>query len=83
MMSEFSKFLYKKYEEKSKTEKVSIRCLAKKLGISHNYLGQILQGKVSAPEGKIQQQLANELIPQEEKNRFYDLAAKDRRRNSN
>ena len=77
-MSEFSDFLYDKYEEKSKIEKISIRSLANKLGMQHNYLGQIIHGKVCAPEGSIQLKIANELIPLNERKKFYDLAAKDR-----
>lgn len=77
-MSEFSDFLYAKYTEKNEAKKTSIRSLAKKIGMSHNYLCQILYGKVSAPEGVIQQKLAKELIPQAEQKQFYDLAAKDR-----
>ena len=48
------------------------------MGMSHNYLGQILHGKVIAPEGNIQQKLANELIPMNERKDFYNLAAKNR-----
>ena len=77
-MSEFSDFLYDKYKEMNKIEKISIRSLANKIGMSHNYLGQILHGKVIAPEGNIQQKLANELIPMNERKDFYDLAAKNR-----
>ena len=77
-MSEFSDFLNKKYKEKCKDKKISIRSLANKIGMSHNYLGQILHGKVIAPEGNIQQKLANELIPMNERKYFYDLAAKNR-----
>lgn len=77
-MSKFSDFLYDKYKEKNKIEKISIRSLATKIGMSHNYLGQILHGKVCAPEGNIQHKLANELIPINERKKFYDLAAKDR-----
>lgn len=77
-MSEFSDFLNKKYKEKCKDKKISIRSLANKIGVSHNYLGQILHGKVIAPEGNIQQKLANELIPMNERKDFYDLAAKNR-----
>ena len=77
-MSEFSDFLNKKYKEKCKDKKISIRSLANKIGMSHNYLGQILHGKVIAPEGNIQQKLANELIPMNERKDFYDLAAKNR-----
>ena len=77
-MSEFSDFLYAKYTEKNETNRTSIRSLARKIGMSHNYLCQILYGKVSAPEGVIQQKLAKELIPKNEQKRFYDLAAKDR-----
>lgn len=77
-MSEFSDFLNEKYKEKCKDKKISIRSLANKIGISHNYLGQILHGKVIAPEGNIQQKLANELIPMNERKDFYNLAAKNR-----
>lgn len=78
-MSRFSKYLLKKYKEKNKVEKVSIRSLATKIGISHNYLSQILNGKVCAPEGNIQKKIANELIPLKERNHFYDLAAQSRK----
>ena len=78
-MSEFSDFLNGKYKEKCKDKKISIRSLANKIGISHNYLGQILHGKVIAPEENIQQKLANELIPMNERKKFYDLAAKNRK----
>ena len=78
-MSEFSDFLSEKYKEKCKDKKISIRSLAKKIDISHNYLGQILHGKVNAPEADIQEKLANELIQTNEREIFYDLAAKDRK----
>lgn len=77
-MSEFSDFLYKNYMEKCKKQKISIRSLASTVGMSHNYLGQILHGKVNAPESDIQKKLANELIATNEKDKFFDLAAKDR-----
>lgn len=77
-MSEFSDFLYKKYIEKCKKQKLSIRSLSKKIGMSHNYLGQILHGKVNAPEATIQKKLANELIDINERKIFFNLAAKDR-----
>ena len=77
-MSKISDFINKKYKEKKKKKKISIRSLANKIGMSHNYLGQILHGKVIAPEGNIQQKLANELIPMNERKDFYDLAAKNR-----
>lgn len=78
-MSEFSNFLSEKYKDKCKEKKISIRSLANKIGMSHNYLGQILHGKVNAPEADIQKKLADELIPTNERENFYDLAAKDRK----
>jgi transcriptional regulator with XRE-family HTH domain len=78
-MSEFSEFLFRKYKDKYKDKKISVRSLAKKIGMSHNYLGQLLRGKVNAPEGIIQKKIANELIPINERQYFYDLAAKDRK----
>lgn len=78
-MSEFSNFLYKNYAEKCKKHKISIRSLATTIGMSHNYLGQILHGKVNAPEADIQKKLANELIRIDERDKFFDLAAKDRK----
>lgn len=78
-MSEFSDFLSEKYKDKCKEKKISIRSLANKIGMSHNYLGQILHGKVNAPEADIQKKLADELIPTNERENFYDLAAKDRK----
>ena len=77
-MSEFSDFLNEKYKEKCKNQKISIRSLANKMGMSHNYLGQKKKKKVIAPEGNIQQKLANELIPMNERKDFYNLAAKNR-----
>lgn len=78
-MSEFSDFLYKKFNEKNKIEKISIRSLAQTIGMSHNYLNQILQGKVKAPDRNIQNKLAEELIEESERKKFFDLAAKDRK----
>ena len=52
-MSQFSEFLLKRIEENNLTKKRSIRELSREIGISHDYLGRIIHGKVIAPEGEI------------------------------
>lgn len=77
-MSEFSEYLSKKIIDKNLTKKVSIRELARNIGISHDYLGRIVHGKVIAPEKEIQRKIALKLLKENEYKKFYDLAAKDR-----
>lgn len=78
-MSEFSKFLLKKIEENDEINKKSIRELAKEIGISHDYLGRIIHGKVIAPEKEIQEKIAYKILKKCEHPKFYDLAAIDRK----
>lgn len=75
-MSEFSEYLSKKITEQNK--KISIREMARNIGISHDYLGRIIHGKVIAPEKEIQEKIAFKLLRKNEYKEFYDLAAKDR-----
>lgn len=75
-MSEFSEYLSKKITEQNK--KISIREMARNIGISHDYLGRIIHGKVIAPEKGIQEKIAFKLLRKNEYKEFYDLAAKDR-----
>lgn len=77
-MSEFSEYLSKKIIDKNLTKKVSIRELARNIGISHDYLGRIVHGNVIAPEKEIQRKIALKLLKENEYKKFYDLAAKDR-----
>lgn len=77
-MSEFSDFLSSKIEENKLTKKISIRKLAKEIGISHDYLGRIIHGKVIAPEKEIQEKIANKVLRKNDYQIFFDLAAKDR-----
>ena len=75
-MSEFSEYLSKKIIEQN--QKISIREMARNIGISHDYLGRIIHGKVIAPEKGIQEKIAFKLLRKNEYKEFYDLAAKDR-----
>ena len=75
-MSEFSEYLSKKITEQN--QKISIREMARNIGISHDYLGRIIHGKVIAPEKGIQEKIAFKLLRKNEYKEFYDLAAKDR-----
>jgi len=77
-MSQFSKFLLKRIEENNLTKKRSIRELSREIGISHDYLGRIIHGKVIAPEGEIQEKIAYKILKKNEYQEFYDLAAKNR-----
>ena len=77
-MSEFSEYLSRKIDENSKLKKQSIRNLSREIGISHDYLGRIIHGKVVAPEGEIQEKIAYRILKKNEYQEFYNLAAKDR-----
>lgn len=77
-MSEFSEFLLKRVKENNLIKKKSIRELSREIGISHDYLGRIIYGKVIAPEEKMQEKIAEKIINKNEHQEFYDLAAKDR-----
>ena len=77
-MSEFSEFLLKKIKENDEINKKSIRELSKEIGISHDYLGRIIHGKVIAPEKEIQEKIADKVLIRSEYPQFYDLAAIDR-----
>lgn len=77
-MSEFSEFLSKKIKEQNIIKRTSIRELARNIGLSHDYLGRIIHGKVIAPEKGIQEKIAFKLLKENEYKEFYDLAAKDR-----
>lgn len=77
-MSEFSEYLSRKIDENAKLKKQSIRNLSREIGISHDYLGRIIHGKVVAPEGEIQEKIAYRILKKNEYQEFYNLAAKDR-----
>lgn len=77
-MSEFSEFLLNEIKENDGINKKSIRELAKEIGISHDYFGRIIHGKVIAPEKGIQEKIAFKLLKKNKYKEFYDLAAKDR-----
>ena len=77
-MSEFSEYLSRKITENSKLKKQSIRNLSREIGISHDYLGRIIHGKVVAPEGEIQEKIAYKILKKNEYQEFYNLAAEDR-----
>ena len=77
-MSQFSEFLLNRIEENNLTKKRSIRELSREIGISHDYLGRIIHGKVIAPEGEIQEKIAYKILKKNEYQEFYNLAAEDR-----
>lgn len=77
-MSEFSEFLSKKIDNKNSIKKKSIREYSREIGISHDYLRRIINGKVIAPEEGIQQKIAFKILDENEYQTFFDLAAKDR-----
>ena len=78
-MSEFSEFLLNEIKENDEINKKSIRELAKGIGISHDYFGRIIHGKVIAPEKNIQEKIADKILKESQRQKFYDLAALDRK----
>ena len=77
-MSEFSKFISEKIDQKNSIKKQSIRELSKEIGISHDYLGRIIHGKVIAPKIETQEKIAKKILDPSDYQEFYDLAAKER-----
>ncbi len=76
-MNKFSSFL----NRKCKSNKNSIRKIASLSKITHPYLLDLMSGKKNPPDINTQINIANALeLNQTEKTRFFDLAAKERRR---
>lgn len=76
-MEKFCTFLNKK----CKTNENSIRKIAILSEITHPYLLGLMNGKNKPPDIKTQINIANALeLTEKEKIKFFDLAAKERRR---
>lgn len=67
----------RKYRER---KKISLRGLARAGGISAVFLMDIERGKLGAPKKEVLEKMVRELeLNEEEKNEFYDLAARTKR----